>query len=1699
MEEQGSARRPVGGEEFGQEERLTVRLRGLVRSYPRSVGIIKEILQNADDAGATWLRVVWDGREGASARPGATGIARMLGEALLFASDQAFSDEDLAAIRRIGESSKSELGPKTGRFGLGFNTTYNVTDYPSFVSGRWVICFDPHRNAVAAHGEPPGRRWTLEELWQEAPEWLASFCAAGLEHGALEHPGTIFRLPARTSALARESEICSEPFERSHFEPMVRDILEVGDEMILFARSVVDLALDEVDASGATRELVRLTTLNREEVAAARAVGNAAVEGDLLERLQVWRAAPTEMPNVCYRHDLEVRGPRGVERRPWQVAAGLYADTHDELLRIDEHMLRLRERAIPWAGAAVRLMERDTDDFAVARQSGKVFCTFHLPDQAVQVPLHINACFDLDSSRRQISADAAAYGEADRVRVAWNRALLRYAVPQAAATAISALAPSLADRGISAFYALWPDVGGRDGDLWRDFAVALVERLVKLPLVRTRAGKEIAWEPLAEVRLPPPLWGEDLQEALRDDGLRLPDPDLPARLSKAAEKIDRRPPRYRPAELRAWLREVSYAGSLEAAPRACLRERSHVVDLLQFCVSDRKDELTGLPLAITRDGQLRTFGEGDLFLADEATFAVFSDEPAVFIDPGVQAGTRLVPNEAARLREMGPAEVLERLALRLSPATPGGTVAWEPAGAGPPNEEWLIRTLRYLAERIPGEFEATLATLAIFPDHRGRLHATAGRAAPLLTPPEGLDPRVIAALDALGVEMVVGSSPLLHAIRTFHRWHGGPVAPLTASSLALRLAAPDVAAALVSLPAEGDARASLIDALAAPSWIDAYDDEARASLAALPLFRSVDGRVVAARGVGTYMPTRVTPPSLPGDSLAILDLGPNGRWRSLLERLGAAPLGVADYLRDHLLPRYGEADRGSQRQALRWLRDEVDRAALEASHPDLVAALRAAPLVLGRDGRAHPASALCDLGEGGGTFGALAEAPDEAFYADEAELWRPLFEWLGIRREPPPTSVLERVDGLLVMASFGDGSERAALGEILGYLSERWQGLEAEADELAAALRERAWLPGVGVDGSPGLFRPAELYLPRYRRLVASQAPVLEWAGEVEVDAGLARALGLDRAPSPGLVLDHLLAICQRVVDGGGAAAEAEVEASAPAIYGFLGGAEAGWGEDVLEDMRSRAAGRRCVWDPARRRLWRPEEAFAVPVDELFGERRGFVAGEGEGRGGLDRLGRRLVVGAADVVAVLEEIRVELGGRELDAAGLGGVLRLLRRLVDFGGDAPIDPKVAVPTREGRLVHASSVWAADAPWFDERLGADAIARLHPRVDAELIVRAGIRRLSHDVREELAARPALSGNPDKQAFCARLTATLQHAAFIAGVRRLLGPRAGADLSRLEALQICACDRLVTRLRLAGVDLPMGEEAVAVFADVDGGVVYVSGDHWDTVVVQIVATLRRLVDDAPIDASHLEALLRSEPAEIEGVLDHRRVPRVGGLSVEAAVPQEPPRRRAVPTAFAHERLIGAERGAGDPGAAGGEVMAAAVERVIAYERESGRRPEVMPAGNPAYDVQSGPLGGTGTRYIRVVGLDGPWDMLPVILSKNHFEAMRRLQGHLWLYVVENALEGEKAVIHRIRDPFSRVLRFTLDSRWSAETERESAPTTPRVGWIHQPTHGVAGVIQSIDSVGVLSWVHVRLPSGAVERRFFKPGLDRLSPPEE
>lgn len=104
-------------EDFGQKVDLTRRIREVLLNYPEGTTVLKELIQNADDAGATTVRLCLDRRLHGSHSLLSDTLAQWQGPALLAYNDAVFTEEDFVSVSRIGGSSKHREAWKTGRFG----------------------------------------------------------------------------------------------------------------------------------------------------------------------------------------------------------------------------------------------------------------------------------------------------------------------------------------------------------------------------------------------------------------------------------------------------------------------------------------------------------------------------------------------------------------------------------------------------------------------------------------------------------------------------------------------------------------------------------------------------------------------------------------------------------------------------------------------------------------------------------------------------------------------------------------------------------------------------------------------------------------------------------------------------------------------------------------------------------------------------------------------------------------------------------------------------------------------------------------------------------------------------------------------------------------------------------------------------------------------------------------------------------------------------------------------------------------------------------------------------------------------------------------------------------------------------------------------------------------------------------------------
>eukprot|EP00667_Euglena_gracilis_P026224 EG_transcript_31370 len=188
------------GQQFGQRVRLTTRITEITEGYDVHT-VCKELLQNADDAGATEMRFVLDHSTHGTAWCLPPRGALLQGPALYAYNDAVFTEQDFEALCDLGGAAKRADASKTGNFGQGFNAVYHLTDVPQIRSGACVAMLDPNRIFVAPFGEP-GRRYNTSD--PRLAEVSDSFAPLRLFSNSLADPyaGTLMRFPLRSTEMA---------------------------------------------------------------------------------------------------------------------------------------------------------------------------------------------------------------------------------------------------------------------------------------------------------------------------------------------------------------------------------------------------------------------------------------------------------------------------------------------------------------------------------------------------------------------------------------------------------------------------------------------------------------------------------------------------------------------------------------------------------------------------------------------------------------------------------------------------------------------------------------------------------------------------------------------------------------------------------------------------------------------------------------------------------------------------------------------------------------------------------------------------------------------------------------------------------------------------------------------------------------------------------------------------------------------------------------------------------------------------------------------------------------------------------------------------------------------------------------------------------------------------------------------------------
>ena len=137
-------KRHMKGMAYGQKEQLKMRIRKLLESYSNLFDIYKELIQNADDCGASEIVFILDKRTHGSKKVFSNEFQSLQGPAFCFYNDKTFSENDFEALKDLGMGNKSGDTTKIRKYGVGFNTVYHLTNALQILSNSDnYLIFDP--------------------------------------------------------------------------------------------------------------------------------------------------------------------------------------------------------------------------------------------------------------------------------------------------------------------------------------------------------------------------------------------------------------------------------------------------------------------------------------------------------------------------------------------------------------------------------------------------------------------------------------------------------------------------------------------------------------------------------------------------------------------------------------------------------------------------------------------------------------------------------------------------------------------------------------------------------------------------------------------------------------------------------------------------------------------------------------------------------------------------------------------------------------------------------------------------------------------------------------------------------------------------------------------------------------------------------------------------------------------------------------------------------------------------------------------------------------------------------------------------------------------------------------------------------------------------------------------------------------------
>ncbi|KAH6680301.1 hypothetical protein B0J14DRAFT_578321 [Halenospora varia] len=486
-----------------QQQSLTTALRSVCRDYPAGGTILRELLQNADDAGATIVRFFFDETRHTEKGLIHPELQKYQGPALLAFNNAKFTDRDFANLRRLGNSLKIDDGSTTGKFGLGFSSVYNWTDSPSILSRDRLLILDPHQEW--SDGGP------VYNFVEDAEDpvmrnQMAAFRAI-VENVTEPLDGTVIRIPFRSEKQARKSEISKRPTTAKEVSDVLRQFAaDLNNGGLLFMRNVEKLEIRSTHNLSIDIEIVG--------------------ENIRSHKVQVSNATKTFLENPAYVFDYSLEA--GIRYTNGHKSTMSQFVVHHKIqassMNSDMKLWMKENKQIPWVGIAARLPL----ELKANSNRGTLFTILPLPISSHH-PVHIHGSFQLSSDRAKLFHHGDKNLQ-DKSPGLWNKVLLQELVPLAWVQMLAYIASSFPTHPA---YSTWPlDI--EDPDIELSSALGSLLELIhrhSQPLWHSNVGYKTVQKSL----LATGTETDGLRKALEDAGV--PIVRVPLNLQQKAAQI----------------------------------------------------------------------------------------------------------------------------------------------------------------------------------------------------------------------------------------------------------------------------------------------------------------------------------------------------------------------------------------------------------------------------------------------------------------------------------------------------------------------------------------------------------------------------------------------------------------------------------------------------------------------------------------------------------------------------------------------------------------------------------------------------------------------------------------------------------------------------------------------------------------------------------------------------------------------------------------------------------------------------------------------------------------------------------------------------------------------------------------------------------------------------------------------------------